>query len=179
MNDIFFTSDLHFWHKQILNFQPQRNHFSSVEEMNETIIENFNKVITKHSTVYLLGDISFGNESATESVLKRLNGNKILIYGNHDSIIKKKASLQKYFGSCHDYKEVKHNGEKIVCFHFPIESWNSQRNGRIHLHGHCHGNISHEASLVPNRMDVGIDTHPEWRPWSYDEVLEKLKKENT
>lgn len=129
--------------------------------MNETIIENFNKTVPNNATVYILGDLSFGNEMSTESVLKRLNGNKILIYGNHDAMIRKKKTLQQYFGSCHDYREVKINGSKVVCFHFPIESWNAQRNGRIHLHGHCHGNISHEAASVPNRMDVGIDTHPE------------------
>lgn len=172
MNDIFFSSDYHFFHKNILRHHGATRSGNTVEEMNEHIIEAHNNTITKHSIIYMLGDISFGNADATESVLKRLNGNKVLVYGNHDQIIKRKPSLQKYFNHCVDYKEIRIDGTKICLMHFPISSWNSMSHGAIMLHGHTHNNKSHTVADVKNRMDVGIDTRPngDMKPWSWDEI---------
>ena len=143
--------------------------------MNENIIDSHNNTVTKRDTIYMLGDISFGNADATESVLKRLNGNKVLVYGNHDQIIRKKPALQKYFNHCVDYKEIRIDGKKICLMHFPISSWNSMSHGAIMLHGHCHGNKSHYVPDMTNRMDVGIDTrNGDMKPWSWEEILFNL-----
>ena len=85
-SEVFMTSDLqlHFSHNNILKYCPDSRPFSSIEEMDEKIVENWNNKVTEHDFVYILGDISFGKPSYTCEILKRLNGKKYLIMGNHD-----------------------------------------------------------------------------------------------
>lgn len=177
MNNIFFSSDYHFFHKNILLHHSDTRKGETVEEMNEHIIQAHNNTVTRRDTIYMLGDISFGNADATEGVLRRLNGNKILVYGNHDQIIRKKPDLQKYFNHCVDYKEIRIDGKKICMMHFPIEQWNSRGNGAIHLHGHSHGNLSHDTKTLCNRMDIGIDTRydGDMKPWEFGECVEHMR----
>ena len=80
--NVFFTSDLHFFHKNIIRFDNRP--FTSVEEMNETLIRNWNRKVKKDDLVYILGDISWGNDEETCAIFARLNGRKVLIKGNHD-----------------------------------------------------------------------------------------------
>ena len=176
MSNTFFTSDQHFFHKNILQHQATTRKQANVEEMNEAIIKAHNSVVTKHDTIYMLGDVSFGNMEETASVLCRLNGQKILVFGNHDQVIRKKSELRVFFGQCIDYKEIRLDGEKVCMFHFPIESFNNKARGSIHLHGHCHGNTSHYAATMPNRMDIGIDTRLDgsMMPYEWNEVKQLL-----
>lgn len=83
MSQVFLTSDTHFFHKKILEFERAARPFSSVEEMNEVLIDNWNSVVTKRDTVWHLGDVCFGKIENLE-ILSRLNGTKNLILGNHD-----------------------------------------------------------------------------------------------
>ena len=78
-----YISDLHFGHKNVLKFD--RRPFSSVEEMNQTILDNWNNTIKSDDDVYLLGDIFWKNDLADE-ILPKLKGQKHLILGNHDRI---------------------------------------------------------------------------------------------
>src|SRR5690554_6252037 len=79
MSTIYITSDLHFGHKKIY---PLRG-FSSIEEHNNTIIDNWNSIINKRDSTFILGDIAFG--ATNIKLLNKLNGYKKLILGNHDS----------------------------------------------------------------------------------------------
>ena len=79
----YYIGDLHFGHKKVLEFDNRP--FETFEEMNETIIENWNNVVTKNDDVYILGDMFWKNDLA-EDIMSRLNGNKYLILGNHDRI---------------------------------------------------------------------------------------------
>ena len=79
---VFFTSDTHFNHANILKFCDRP--FKNVEEMNETIIVNWNKVIGKDDTVFHLGDFCLGGSAEWTKILDRLNGKIHLIVGNHD-----------------------------------------------------------------------------------------------
>src|SRR5687767_6574594 len=81
MNDIFYTADSHWFHKLMVT----RRGFSSVEEMNERLIENWNAVVKKGDRVYHLGDVSLGKPEPTAEILGRLNGTIYLVRGNHDS----------------------------------------------------------------------------------------------
>lgn len=81
----FYISDLHLGHKNILAFDNRP--FFSLEEMTETIISNWNSVVSKNDSVYVLGDM-FWNNAEIPIVLPRLNGVKYLIKGNHDRINK-------------------------------------------------------------------------------------------
>jgi calcineurin-like phosphoesterase family protein len=67
-------------------------------------------------------------------------------------------------------------GETMECMHYPISSWNGLRKGRIMLHGHCH--LPHNKKISNGRrMDVGIDGHPEFRPYDlHREIINPMKK---
>jgi len=68
-------------------------------------------------------------------------------------------------------KAIRH---KFICFHYPIASWDLLGAGAMHLHGHIH--TPHQMKLGPGKMiDVGMDGHPEFRPYSLHEVLKLLK----
>jgi calcineurin-like phosphoesterase family protein len=126
-----------------------------------------------------LGDFSFGDERSTDNVLRRLNGNKTLIYGNHDRLIRKSSTLRGWFNECVDYKELDikddsfTNGSiKIVMSHFPFLQWNKSHYGSLHLHGHCHGNMRYPWPA--KILDVGTDVH-NYTPISYEEILKIMK----
>ena len=79
---ILFTSDLHLGHKNILKLCNRP--FSSIEEMDAVLIENWNRKVHKNDQVYILGDLMYRNEKLPEEYLRQLNGKKHLITGNHD-----------------------------------------------------------------------------------------------
>lgn len=151
---IFFTSDLHFWHRNIIQYCNRP--FASVEEMNEGIISNWNSRVSPTDTVYVIGDVSFGEASETHQVLLRLNGFKHLIIGNHDRhgrhSRKHPFPWDQHFLSQHDYLRLKTGGHKFVLCHFPFASW---ERGYVNLHGHTHGKY---PSLY-GQHDVGVDSN--------------------
>lgn len=152
---IWFTSDNHFFHKGILNFCRETRKGNTVDEMNELMIEKWNSQVQPTDFVYTLGDFSFGNANQTEDILRRLNGRKHLIKGNHDYWID--GRTRGYFESIDDYKELQINKQKWVMFHYPIWEWNKMHYGSFHLYGHVHG-----TTTVPGRaIDVGIDSRPQ------------------
>lgn len=129
----FYISDLHFGHKNILSYDNRP--FFSVEEMNEKLIENWNKVVSDNDEVYILGDIFWKNDKADE-ILKRLKGKKYLILGNHDRI---NAAMKGYFVWIKEYAEIKDNDRHITMSHYPIPFFkNMTREGYYMLYGHVH-----------------------------------------
>lgn len=178
-NKVFFTSDLHFFHKSILYFHPKRReHFgitleelqndskSAVDKMNELLIKEWNNTVKKQDTIYILGDLSFGNKIETEKLLNKLNGKKFLILGNHDKSLK---GLERYFEDVSQIKEAKFtnnqfpfiNIEEPFCVemcHFPLLTWNRRQHGTINIHGHCHGSIcNYNDETKELRVDIGYD----------------------
>ena len=90
--EIFFTSDLHFGHDNIIRFDHRP--FDSVEEMDQAIIERWNKKVTNNNDlVYILGDVSWYDDVKTASIVRQLRGKKVLILGNHDKGIKHQSSI--------------------------------------------------------------------------------------
>ena len=87
----FLISDTHFGHKNILSFKRNdgtslRPAFNSIEEHDEFLIDNWNKVVSPTDKIYHLGDVGFYNVSKLLEVMSRLNGRKVLIKGNHDNL---------------------------------------------------------------------------------------------
>lgn len=169
MSKIFFISDTHFGHTNVIKYDSRP--FKSAFDMNETMIRNWNSVVTPEDTVYHLGDFAFLQELEVINILNRLNGQKNLIFGNHDQVIKKSGKIKSMFGFCKDYYEVKHQGETICLFHYPIGEWNKAHRGSYHLHGHCHGNYTY--SREGKIMDVGVPCI-RYKPISFEEVVEQL-----
>lgn len=81
-DSVFFTSDTHFYHTNIIDFC--RRPFMNIEAMNETLIANWNKVVGTNDIVFHLGDFCLGDSAKWNGILDRLNGKIYLILGNHD-----------------------------------------------------------------------------------------------
>ena len=173
MNEVFFTSDLHLGHKMMASkFRVPRLGEVTLEEHDQTIVDNYNSVVSKGDLVYWLGDISFHKRERTAELLDQMNGQKYLILGNHDGEMKPQV-IKDRFVTVDKYKEIKVGEQRIVLFHFPILSWHQVNYGSWHLHGHCHGNLPQHPTLAI--LDVGVDNHPEFRPFSYEEVAAHME----
>jgi calcineurin-like phosphoesterase family protein len=166
---IYYCSDIHFFHSSIITFCKRP--FTSVPEMNEALINNWNSKITNNNdTVYFLGDFALGSYTPSDlkNIFDRLNGQKVLIYGNHDhSEIKKLPWV-----SQHDILMVKDSGYKIMLCHYPMRSWNGSFHGTYHFFGHEHGRIPN----IERAADVGVDS---WNlfPTTFVEVKNRLDEE--
>lgn len=158
MAKIFFTSDTHFHHTNVIQFCNRP--YGSVEQMNQALVDNWNSVVSDEDHVWHLGDVSFGNVPQTEEILQQLNGLKHLITGNHDRKGRcQKLDWSKYFVTQHDYYRLKvKEGDseyKFVLCHFPFSSW---ERGYYNLHGHLH-TLPHEKQGKFKQHDVGVDNN--------------------
>lgn len=139
MVDNWITSDTHFGHENILSFTdnglPVRS-FTSVEEMDETIIQNWNKVVKPNDIVYHLGDVVLGTGRNAEymSILDRCNGVKELVKGNHDLL--DDCFYTPYFRKIHAMI-IMQKKWKIIMTHIPVHIDCMDR-FRINLYGHLH-----------------------------------------
>lgn len=184
---IFFTSDTHFSHKNIIEYSNRP--FDSVAEMDDVLINNWNKTVPTDGLVYHLGDMFFSmSDSRAGEIIHSLNGQIIQLKGNHDKQAEKIASKHpesKYKFLRNPYYEISVHGQFIVLCHYPIISWHKANRGSYHLHGHCHANLDYnEHKLYGPLIDVGVDNcqvtlkskHPEnYRPLSYEEIDILLK----
>jgi calcineurin-like phosphoesterase family protein len=163
---IFFTSDHHFNHHRICDyaFRP----FSSVDEMDEAMIQRWNDVVKRNDVVYHLGDFTL-NDNALP-YLSRLNGNIHFVVPDfhHDQRWLKNRPLLKnvtYLPPIYALNVNKENVIYILC-HYPMAIWDRQHYGAWHLHGHIHNK---EFTLPGFAMNVNVEFH-NYYPVSYDEV---------
>lgn len=151
------TSDLHFGHKNIMTFcREARARFKlDLEYMNEAMVKEWNDLIAPEDTVYILGDVAFLPAQKATEYMRRLNGNKILVEGNHDRKLLQDRNFRDEFVEVHKYLDVNYNGTKVVMFHYPIAEWDQMHRGAVHLHGHLHGG---ESGMEAFRCrDMGMD----------------------
>lgn len=179
---IFFTSDTHFSHKNVIEFCNRP--FSSITEMNEKIIENWNSVVTNDSLVFHLGDFAFS--SNWHQFLDKLNGNVCLILGNHD-IRDWRNSLEGLFTAVFREFDLMIDGQKIILSHYPLFCWqgcNKTAGAVWNLHGHIHSgpfrgdNVDQDISRynqykLPNQYDCGVDNN-DFTPISFPLLKKKL-----
>lgn len=146
---IYYTADLHFNHKNVLKYDNRP--FNSVEEMNETIINNWNSIINNTDDVYIIGDICLGNPA---KYLDRLKGKLHLIIGNHDGETLKKC--RDYFESIDTYKKIHDNGKTIILCHYPIVEWDGFYRGTYHIYGHIHNSLNNTYYIMKN-LDLALN----------------------
>lgn len=186
----FFISDTHFGHANIIRFCDRP--FGSVEEMNETLIHNWNNVVGEDDTVYHLGDVALGKWAEWDGILSQLNGYKVLVVGNHERIFKKESEKnQRRFATEYPkwFEEIHHNienfelanGTKVHLSHFPYDgdSHDGDRFTDVRLtdrsvpliHGHTHLNqiISHSRAGTL-QIHVGADAF-DYTPVSEDQII--------
>ena len=155
----FFTADLHLGHANIL--QHCDRPFGSVEEMDETIIANWNSRVTNKDDVWILGDFAFRTAVSAEAYLKNLNGHKHLVKGNHDKSWMKGLDVAKYFETVNEIAETNVEHHKLVLCHYPMMSWNRSHYGSYLVFGHIHNdtNLSFWPMIRDNdhMLNAGVD----------------------
>lgn len=132
MAKTFFISDMHFNHANIIKYCNRP--FSNVEEMNETIISNWNKTVSNEDTIYVLGDVGLFvplSQEIVRNLIDKLNGKKYLICGNHDRRKKPRWWVETGFLKVTNQPIVFEN--KFILSHEPVP--NSKY---INIHGHVH-----------------------------------------
>ena len=164
---MFFTADNHFNHTNMI--MHENRPFNCVEEMNEIMIDKWNKKVGRKDSIYIVGDFIWSNP---DKIIPRLNGKKHLIKGNHDKQIK-----QHYFEWVKDYYELKYNNTIVVLSHYPIFRWNRSHYGSYHFYGHVHSNKSSNdfMSGLGNAYNVGVDVN-NYEPVAIEEIIKKLDK---
>ena len=163
----FITSDIHFDHDNIIKYCNRP--FKNGKQMTDEIVRKWNAMIGPDDEVWFLGDLSFAKIERTKSIFASLQGRIHLVRGNHDS---DKVCEQLPWASVQDYKELRLNGNMYIMCHYPLEVWNRGHHGSFMLHGHSHGSLQR---TIPHRIDVGVDLHPEYKPFTMEEIDRRLK----
>lgn len=150
----FFTADPHLGHANIIKHchRPFRTHDGRLDValMDRTIIKNWNSVVGRKDRVYVLGDFCHWKGLKADHYLKKLNGSKVLIKGNHD----KKDTLQaKGWEAVHTRYNYSQAGETIILDHYALRSWDRSFHGSWHLYGHTHGRLIGAR----RSFDIGMD----------------------
>lgn len=157
--EVFVTSDEHYGHHNIIRFCDRP--FTSVEEMNESLIQNFNSVTTKKSITIHAGDFYLGSLSTEEvmkSIANRLNGSHIFLMGNHERWLNNVPKIP-------DIMDVKMGEEYMVVCHYCMRVWNRSHYNSWHLFGHSHGKLE----PIGKSWDVGVDNN-NFFPLSFDQI---------
>ena len=173
-DNIWFTSDTHFFHESIIRFC--RRPFSDVQEMNEELIRRWNRTVPPDGIVFHLGDVCMGKARNWESVLPRLNGRINLILGNHDM----KHVNQGFMGRFEfvtQQMSINVEGQSILLNHNPFLCYGGAYRNTWQLFGHVHSgpfqnkglDIPRLEMLFPLQYDVGVDNN-DYRPVSFEEV---------
>lgn len=169
---IYYTADLHFGHKAIIPFS--RRPFSTVEDMDRELIENWNRRVRPQDTVYILGDFCHRNSQPASSYLKQLKGKKHLIIGNHDSRLIGDQDAMKYIKSVNSLQVVHDVAGTVVLCHYPLAEWNGFHKGWYHAFGHIHNRKDETFLLMSFReraLNAGVDVN-HFQPATLAEMIQ-------
>lgn len=164
----YLTSDLHLGHvgKKYIIWKDRG--FSSVDEMNEHIVTGWNNRVTDQDTVIVVGDFALGPKENVALFASRLNGNKIIILGNHD----RKALIYTSEGFNAAYKELYITIDEVPVYirHEPDYDFKSSNNALYHICGHVHS-LWHRKGHIIN---VGVDLN-QYQPITVQEAIATLE----
>lgn len=169
---IYLTSDLHLNHNKEFVYVPRG--FTSVEEMNNTIISNWNKVVSEKDDVYVLGDVMLGEYGPGLALVEKLNGKIHIVFGNHDTDERRKL-LKKLPNVVEtaDAIRLRYDGLFFFMTHYPCITSSLDRDSIkgsiINLYGHTH-QITNFYNEIPFMYHVGVDSH-KYRPVSLDKII--------
>jgi calcineurin-like phosphoesterase family protein len=177
---IYFTSDWHIGHKQVIEFCGRP--FTDLDHMHSSLITNYNKLVKPEDTCIFVGDTTFSNTTDTKKIVQKLNGTKIAVIGNHDP--KQGTLLNMGFQLAVNQLSMCIRGHKVLVSHYPfkpslLKYWSNKFKGldiryqdRRHkddgktflIHGHTHS----AKKLDGRALHVGVDA------WNYTPVSMKL-----
>lgn len=168
--NLWFLADPHFGHANIIHHCKRP--FSTVEEMDKTILDNVNAVVKPGDQLCILGD--FCGQRRQQKIIRsyldqiKLNPQQILfILGNHDN----EKETRKVFPRVHALETIRYGEQRIVLCHYAMRVWNGSHHGVWHLYGHSHGTLQE----LPNSksFDVGVDSW-QFKPVSFEQVAAKM-----
>lgn len=165
----YIISDTHFYHNNIIKYCNRP--FSSVEEMNDTLIENWNSIVKPEDTVFHLGDFAFKkNVNNIIHIVDRLNGKIVLIKGNHDHYKTKKAHF--IFWEYYKYPVI--IDDFIILSHQPV--FLTDNSPYYNIHGHLH-NSGHrdESNIGIRHTNVSVEVI-NYTPIDLDQLIQKIKE---
>ena len=180
-----FTSDTHFWHKQIIDYDERP--YSDLYEMEESIIQRHNQVVSKRDVVYHLGDFAFGNPRKWKTITDRLHGQITLVRGNHD--LQNGATLRRLvvdgvpiFNDVCDIEFIDIQDIRVQLSHYPywvgdcidtrMKEYRPVNNGRWLVHGHSH-KLTPKVDKVNKMINVGCMLW-DYTPVSENEIYLKI-----
>lgn len=181
MPSVFLVSDTHFGHAGVCRFTrndgvTKLRPWNDPDEMDEAMVKAWNERVKPTDKVYHLGDVVINRKAL--KTLARLNGDKVLIRGNHD--IFRDDEYREYFRELRAYHVM--NG--MILSHIPIHPESLGRFG-VNIHGHLHANrvmVPLATSGVPNRIDtryhcVCVEQTPDFAPILFEDVIKRIKDE--
>lgn len=168
-----FTSDTHYGHANIIRLVNRP--FPHVDAMDEAMVDRWNALVQPDDLVYHLGDFSFHKPGRATSIAARLNGQKFLVWGNHDKPLRKESEFLAQWIWCKDLADIEVQGKKIILCHYAMKVWNKSHHDSWQLYGHSHGSLPDDPNAL--QLDVGVDCW-DYRPVSFEQVAERMAKKN-
>lgn len=168
---VFLTSDSHFHHINILKPEYCDRPFKDVDHMNQMLVQYWNERVGPNDTVIHIGDMFMGLPEKWMDIRNRLNGEIILVYGNHDCKRKEdidiiKPQILKMGFEIHKELYTEIDGIKVYCRHIPDMTFKPSDRAQYHLCGHVHQAFSRKGSII----NVGVDIH-NYRPITIQEAI--------
>ena len=182
---IFLTSDTHWGHANILGFCNRP--FANVEEMNHKLIENWNNKVPTDGLVFHLGDFAWGGYPFWKNIRSQLNGEIILIKGNHDEKNITPTAAEELFKFVTPQMKIRVEGRAVYLNHNPFLCYGGtyrdpkglvyQAFGHVHSGPGAKGlDVDRPSILFPTQYDVGVDNN-NYEPISWAEFNEKISKQ--
>jgi len=165
--NIWFTSDWHINHAKIIDYCNRP--FEEVEEMDESIMENFDSLVSKNDIVFFLGDIAFGEDMAKHILnLITKKAEVHFILGNHD--MRYINTISSVANSVNTLLDIQIDDQPITLCHYPMRTWHKSHFDSIQLFGHVHGRLQPKGK----QWDVGVDNN-RFLPVSYETIKHIMK----
>jgi calcineurin-like phosphoesterase family protein len=172
MPAVFLVSDTHFGHAGVCKFTrddgTKLRPWDNPDEMDEEMIKRWNETVRPNDKVYHLGDVVINRKAL--KTLSRLNGDKVLIKGNHD--IFRLEEYTEYFRDVRGYHVM--NG--MILSHIPVHEESLGRFG-TNIHGHLHYNRVKKDEVIDPRYHCVCVEHTDYRPILFEEVIKRIKEE--
>lgn len=179
MGKIYFTSDLHLGHDREFIYKPRG--FDNIQDHDNAIIERWNSIVTPEDTVYILGDLMLKDNDHGIEYLKKLNGEKCFVIGNHDTAIRINLYIDEQGANitCCGYADfINYKGYHFYLSHYPTLTGNLEKESlkqmTLNLYGHTHQKTNfYEDKFY--MFHVGVDSHNCY-PISIDEIINQIEE---
>lgn len=183
--NIWFTSDLHFNHANIIKFCNRP--WKTTEEMDKALISNWNSVVKPNDLIFDLGDFAFADRDKWIELLEQLNGKHYLILGNHDITRWPGNKVLPLFERVEHQLTLKIDGRKVYLNHYPFlcygGTYRDNTSKVYQLFGHTHSGPNCSGldkdrliNLFPYQYDVGVDNN-NYTPISWEQVKDKINNQ--